>query len=216
MYFSQKKQTIDNIVKLERILFLMQFDSLKEYEEPLLLYKTYYNDSGDIYLPLLSDLLRVAPTHNGTDLFYFARWKLERFHYDERLKLYMKMSDDLIVKEIKNILDNNQLNKHYFVKGENSHQKLYRKQARRIVHKGYVVSFFLKRLSVCFMICLALYHLLFYFHKNNIALGLPIEELNKIIFLTLPFLVIYFVRIRFIGNQSTEFEKELETCNKRK
>ncbi|MEG0368040.1 MAG: hypothetical protein RR585_14455, partial [Coprobacillus sp.] len=47
------------INKLEKILFLMQHESLSTHGVPLLLYKTYIYDDG-IYLRYLSDMLRIS------------------------------------------------------------------------------------------------------------------------------------------------------------
>lgn len=102
----------ESIYKLEKILFLMQYESIKQYNSPLLAYNTYiYEDK--IYLQYVSDLLRVAKAHPDTDD-YFIYSKVRKYKYDKMMKTLANKTEQELDIEIELLIRENKLQRGYF------------------------------------------------------------------------------------------------------
>ena len=113
------------INRLEKILFLMQHESLTTYEVPLLVHKTYI-DQDILYFPQLSELLRMREPDAINDPYYIYI-KIKPYHYDKMMKKYEKLKERELNKEIQLLIENDSLNKEYFIFETPSTKKEFRK-----------------------------------------------------------------------------------------
>ena len=100
------------IENLEKILFLMQHQSLRESNKFFLRYKIYiYND--EIRIRYISDLLRVSPIidFGGDGMAYRKSMK----YYQKKLVYFSKLSDDKLDERVKKIIEKGDLEEKYFV-----------------------------------------------------------------------------------------------------
>jgi len=122
---------------IERILFLMQYDSiLNDKKKPMLPYKIYiYED--EIRVRYISDLLRVTRAKrlfNGVTSFPSWRSIKDEFKYLELSKKYKKLAPNQIALRVERIITNETLNSKYFV-FEKYEDKMMRKLARLSVYE---------------------------------------------------------------------------------
>lgn len=123
----------ESIYKLEKILFLMQYESIKQYNLPLLAYNTYIYE-GKIYLPYVSDLLRVAKAHPDTDDYYFIYSKVRKYKYDKMMKTLANKTEQELDIEIELLIRENKLQRGYFFFEPWDNKKM-RKLARFMTNK---------------------------------------------------------------------------------
>lgn len=113
--------------KIERILFLMQYEALKEGKNPVYKYKTYI-DGGTIQIKYLSDLLRVMPLTEiivaERDVGYTGRQEVIKNR--EEIRKYAKLTNDKINELVAWVLENEEFDSKYFV------YEIYRNKKRRL------------------------------------------------------------------------------------
>lgn len=127
-YFNTSKINISMIVSLEKILFLMQNESLEKYGVPLIPYEIYYFNN-QIYIKYLSDLLRVSHPKE-TDLDDKAIKINEKYRYNDMLPKYKQLSEEELNAKIEMLIRSRTLNFSYFKFEQCKRITFYRKCAR--------------------------------------------------------------------------------------
>ncbi|MEG0593398.1 MAG: hypothetical protein RR512_08775 [Coprobacillus sp.] len=165
----------NKINKLEKILFLMQHESLSTHGVPLLLYKTYIYDDG-IYLRYLSDMLRISEPDAIYDKLHIAE-KVKQFQYEKMRKKYEKYTEKQLNDEIKRLINTNSLDKEYFVFEKYLHQKE-TKKIRMFSH-----PFLFGIMGLCIMLSFGMIlSLILLLIKGIIVREYNLEEIQQAIF----------------------------------
>lgn len=205
MYFKRKKKY--DIEELEKILVLMQNESLERYNVPLLTFKTYIYDKR-IYHEYLSDLLRVKYSEHIVDDSYMIWAKVKKYEYDKMLMKYMSLSSCEINEMFFELIQSEALNEKYFIMSHPKNEKKFRLRARYEFNKR-GISFLLDYLAVPCII-LIIFYLITSFVR---MIGMEIQEydyneLLSVIIILFPFLIIKILFTSHIILKPTKFEIE--------
>ncbi|MEG0275521.1 MAG: hypothetical protein RR630_00685 [Coprobacillus sp.] len=191
------------IHKLEKILFLMQHESLSTYGVPLLVYKTYIFDDG-IYHRYLSDMLRIEEPDAIYDEKHIAE-KLKQYNYNKMIKKYEKYTEKQLNDEIKRLIETNSLNKEYFI----FEKYLNHKEMKRIRMFSHPFLFFM--MGIFTLISFAI--VLFFVVDLLSFIGITIREYNleetqqALLFGSISIFFAIFYRKRAI-KKPTKYESE--------
>lgn len=208
-YFSNRKHTESTIIKLEKILFLMQCESLVKYNIPLLVYKTYIHDNK-IYLRYLSDLLRVNKPHTASDNRYLIFMKVEKYKYEQMMNKYNKMSNDELDTKILELVRNDLLPCEYFSYEEYTRNDMRVCARMQMDYKGKLIVI-LGLLSFPGIVCTILLPLkIIGIH----ILPYSVSELALTILFTIPFLLVLIILLYKITTTPTKYELENDFLKK--
>lgn len=202
-YFDHNKHIESTIIRLEKILFLMQYESLTKYKIPLLVYKTYIHNNK-IYLRYLSDLLRVSKPYTASDNKYFMFMKVEKYKYEQMMNKYSKMADKDLNNKISELITNNLLPCEYF-----SYEEYTRKDMRicarmQMDYKGKLIvilgllSFPGIASAILLLLKIIGIHILSY----------SVSDLALTTLFTLPFLLVLIILLYKITTKPTKYEFE--------
>lgn len=200
----KNNHTIEGI---EMILLLMQFESLKKYQVPLLLFKIYIYD-GRIYHEYLSEILRVAQSKHIIDERYRIWTYLKKYKYDDMLKKYSKYSEEELNEMVENIVASKNLNEKYFIKGCPKKRKVLLFRARYTFNKRWL-SYLLDYIAVPYLIIILFYIMVPVLNKLNIAIAYEKSDFLPIFILLFPFLLLDIVVKLYIILKPTKYEKQI-------
>jgi|GEM_PF-1176692 len=209
---------------IERILFLMQYDSLlNDKKKTMLPYKIYiYED--EIRVRYISDLLRVTramrlSTGAGSS---FPSWRgiNDQYKYLELSKKYKKLAPNQIALRVERIIANEALNSKYFV-FEKYEDKMMRKLARLSVYEleHPILFVFWALLMVCTLTpFLAILLISIYAIVDNTVVDKVLEARNipiiiYMIIITIPWLI---WTMKLTKPTEYELQKQREASKKRK
>ena len=209
---------------MERILFLMQYDSiLNDKKKPMLPYKIYiYED--EIRVRYISDLLRV--TREMGEFFVGGRsapsWRgiNAEYKYLELSKKYKKLAPNQIALRVERIIANETLNSKYFV-FEKYEDKNMRKLARLNVFnlERPILFFFWLILTVYALVpYLTIFLISIYAVVDNTVVDKVLEARNipiiiYMIIITIPWLI---WTMKLTKPTEYELQKQREASKKRK
>jgi len=208
---------------MERILFLMQYDSLlNDKKKPMLPYKIYiYED--EIRVRYISDLLRVtrAMRYFAGAGSRFLSWRdiNDKYKYLELSKKYKKLAPNQIALRVERIIANETLNSKYFV-FEKYEDKMMRKLARLSVYEleHPILFIFWALLMVCTLTpFLAILLISIYAIVDNTVVDKVLEARNipiiiYMIIITIPWLI---WTMKLTKLTEYELEKQREASKKR-
>lgn len=194
-----------SIDSLEKILFLIQVDSLEKDDRPFIKSKIYINGMK-IRITYISDLLRVSPiTEFGYDSLYINP-KMDI--YLKRMKKYSKLNDVELQNAVNKVLNTKRLDGKYFTH-DTYKNNLMRKWARlKLMGKNHRVlemfrAFF--EISICFPLYICTLIFLFsYLISGNGAIK---EKLFQLIGYTALFNIPYLIWM-WIWMKPTKYEIE--------
>ena len=193
----------NQINKLEKILFLMQHESLTKYGVPLLVYKTYIYENG-IYLRYLSDMLRISEPTAVNDQRHIDK-KVKKYGYEEMMNKYAKYTERKLNDSIQELIQLNTLNKDYFVFEKYSNHK-----ERKIVRMfSHFISFYL--MVIFGMLLIAMFMCLIIDIFSYMGLTLRVynsEETYQILFFGLISLIIVFFCGKYAIKKPVKYELE--------
>lgn len=162
VYCLRKYRSVEDI---ENILFLLQYDHLKEKKYPLYCVKTHIGKNG-VRVEYISDLLRVGKQKS---IHYEGYgWRLYRT-IENLYKKYKRVSNEDIEVLVHTIISTQKLNEKYFVCNE--YNDKYRKRARLTIRtQEYLFLPFVKRIlgamSIISVIILLVTVYFVYFNKT--------------------------------------------------
>lgn len=205
------KKNNNNFQRLEKICFLMQFESLNKLKKPMFMCKIYL-EGNNIKIEYLSDIFRVmSPDRFGYHRFGSVK-KMDK--YIKMIRKYKNLTDEELDKKIYEILNNAELSTHYFIQKKYKNKKM-RYYARMIsrsnTHLGLNVLKTLLGL-ICFIV-LILTPVLYCSLKVLGFEVLPLESLvtinNLIVILPILFLWVTWTCLWLQPTKYELFHKEI-------
>lgn len=193
-YLCSGKKQDRTIPKLEKILFLMQDESLKMYGIPLIPYEIYYFNNK-IYIKYLSDILRVS-SPDGHSSHEFMEIN-EKYKYDEILtKKYMRFSVNELDNSIKKLIVEDSFDAKYYKFIEFKNEKFIRKCARfQVSYLGGIFALF-GFIALGNLIVLLITIIMYFF---NLLTGINIYPINEgvgTVVITSPALIVCYILLK--------------------